>query len=195
MPRRLCTGIGLLLSCMTLGCASDGNFTLLGYTTAPNYDSNIRTVFVPIFGNQTFLRGIEFETTKAVIREIEAKTPYKVVSSRGEADTELVGVIKGRRKAILGMNQLGEVREAEVGLIVEVVWKDLRSGETLSVPNGIVGRRDASLPPVPIPPVVITPSGSYIAELGGSNASAQDALAKQLARQIVHMMETWEVKH
>ena len=41
------------------GCTSDGHFSLLGYTTAPNYDTSIRTVYVPIFGNQTFRQGID----------------------------------------------------------------------------------------------------------------------------------------
>ena len=60
-------------------CESWGHFTFLGYTTRPNYDECIKTVYVPIFDNKTFRRGMEFDLTRAVIREIEAKTPFKVV--------------------------------------------------------------------------------------------------------------------
>jgi hypothetical protein len=53
-------------------CEWDGQFTVLGYTTRPNYDSGIRTVRVPIFKNVTFWRGLEFDLTRAVVREIES---------------------------------------------------------------------------------------------------------------------------
>ena len=183
----------LILCATATGCASDGHFEILGYTTRPPYDTSIHTVYVPMFGNKTYLRGIEFEITKAIVREIEWKTPYKVVDNREAADTELSGVVVARRKGAININPLGEVREAELGLTVEVVWKDLRSGKTLSVPNGIqvrdgLGKRD---PDAKIPPVIITPSATYAPELGGSNSSAEDLLVRQLALQVVHMMENW----
>src|SRR5438034_11797384 len=59
------------------GCAEGGHFTVLGYTTQPNYNTDIRTVRVPIFKNDTFRQGLEFDLTRAVIREIEAKTRYQ----------------------------------------------------------------------------------------------------------------------
>ena len=74
------------------GCESGGHFTFLGYTTRPNYDTCIKTIYVPIFQCDILLdetrRQIPFDLTRAVIREIEAKTPYKVVSDRGHADTD-----------------------------------------------------------------------------------------------------------
>src|SRR5262249_16212598 len=70
-------GVVLLLP----SCTSDFHVNLLGYTSRPNYDTSIRTVYVPIFKNQSFRRGLEFDLTRAVIREIQAKTPYRVVSN------------------------------------------------------------------------------------------------------------------
>jgi hypothetical protein len=140
-----------LLACAALAlaasaCESGGHFTLLGYTTQPNYDCNIRTVRVPIFQNRTFIQGVEFDLTRAVIREIEQKTPYKVVGPGCDADTELTGTVVSFTKNILSVNQLNEVREAETTLGVEVVWKDLRTGEYLSKPSRRPGE------PVPEPP-------------------------------------------
>jgi Lipopolysaccharide-assembly len=183
----------LILCAAANGCTSDGHIEILGYTTRPPFDTSIRTVYVPIFGNKTFLRGIEFEMTKAVIREIEWKSPYKVVDNREAADTELIGTVAARRKGVLNVNPLGEVRESELGLVVEVTWKDLRSGKTLSMPNGMraregFGKRE---PDAKIPPVIITPSATYVPELGGSNASAEDLMCRQTAQQVVHMMESW----
>jgi len=137
----LCAIAGLLPS-----CASDGNFCLFGYTTKPNYDTSIHTVRVPIFKNVTFYRGLEFELTQAIVREIEAKTPYKVVGEGCAADTELSGTIVNVTKTILNRNQLNEVREAETLLGAEIACRDRCSGQMLS--PSITGR-DA---PPPIPP-------------------------------------------
>ena len=131
-------------------CEWDGNFTVLGYTTKPQYPTNIHTVYVPIFKNLTLWRGIEFDLTRAVIREIEAKTPYKVVSNPDCADTELKGTIVSLNKNVINRNQLNEIREAETTLAVEITWKDLRSGEILSRPRP-PGLANPSIPGPPSP--------------------------------------------
>jgi hypothetical protein len=195
MPKRTLRLIGLTgLLLLVAGCSSDGHFGFLGYTTRPTFDPSIRTVYMPIFGNESYLRGLEFELYKAIQRELESKSPYKLVSNCAAADTILEGKILSRLKTPNNTNQLGEVRDVEQGLVVEVRWKDLRSGDVLSVPNGY-RRQEAILEPnaPAIPWVQITPSASYVPELGGSTASGLDALAKQTARQIVHMMEVWNV--
>jgi hypothetical protein len=115
-------------------CESGGHFTLLGYTTRPNYDPNIHTVRLKIFKNVTFYRGLEFELAEALKTEIEAKTPFKVVGGDCDADTELSGTIGNYSKNVINRNQLNEVREAQTVLAVDVVWRDLRTGEILSRP-------------------------------------------------------------
>jgi hypothetical protein len=187
----LLAGIALLVP----ACESDGNFTIFGYTTKPNYDMGIRTVRVPIFKNNTFYRGWEFELTKAVIREIEAKTPYKVVSAGCAADTELTGTIVSINKNIINRNQLNEVREAETVLAVEVVWRDLRTGEILSKPRTGRGappppiNLPPGVPPPPPPPVLVQSLGDFIPELGQSVATAQKQNVDRLAVHIVSLME------
>ena len=64
-----------------------------------------------------------------------------------DADTELTGTIFSYNKNILNRNQLNEVREAETTLSVEVVWKDLRTGEILTRP-----RRGETTPAAPFLP-------------------------------------------
>jgi hypothetical protein len=200
--------VGALALC---GCESAGHFSVLGYTTRPNYDEGIRTIHVPIFENVTFRRGLEYDLTRAVIREIEQKTPYKVVSDRCRADTELSGTILAANKNLLNRNQLNEVREAETVVTASLIWKDLRTGEILSRPGqppnvyptpGIpaldipdVGAGPtAGLPPPPPPgtppPLVLdTGVGSYIPELGQSTTTAYQQAINRLAVQIVSQME------
>lgn len=186
-------------------CTSDGHFTLFGYSSAPNYDCSIRTVHVPIFQNRTLRRGLEFDYTRAVIREIEAKTPYKTVDSPVGADTELLCTIVNTRKAIINNNQIGEVREGEITIGVEVIWRDLRPGHTDEVLSGM-GKKDTGLLPAPgggqIPnkasappgphPVLVTPVATFIPELGGSRTSAEYAIGNKLAIQIVSLMEVYK---
>src|SRR5947209_17974609 len=113
MIRRRHAALPVLLAALALvGCESGGHFTLLGYTTRPNYDTCIKTVYVPIFQCKIMLdetrRQIPFDLTRAVIREIEAKTPYKVVSDCSRADTQLTGTVMTLTKALVNRNQLNE---------------------------------------------------------------------------------------
>jgi hypothetical protein len=196
LPRRFAL---LAIAALLLpSCSSDGNLCVLGYTTAPNYDTSIHTVRVPIFKNYTIRdstrEGIEFDLTKAVIREIELKTPYKFVGGDCDADTELSGTIIGYTKVILNRNQLNEVREAEMTLTVQVTWKDLRTGELLSQPklkpDPLPPLGDAPpLPPIP-PPISLVSTADFIPELGESLTSARQKNVDRMAVKIVNMMET-----
>ena len=146
-------------------CNWDGNFTVLGYTTKPQYPDHIHTIYVPIFKNLTLWRGLEFDLTRAVIREIEAKTPYKVVSSPSCADSQLSGTIISLNKNVINRNQQNEIREAETTLAVEIVWKDLRTGEILSQPRP-PATANTGIPLIPAPtgtpgtPVPESPDGT-----------------------------------
>lgn len=183
----LIAGVALSLS----ACAWDGNFTLLGYSTKPNYDCSIRTVRVPMFQNVTIWRELEFELTRAVVREIEQRTPYKVVSAESNADTELTGKIIAFNKLLLNRNQLNEVREAQTTLAVEVIWRDLRTGAVLSVPRpsnpAEAAPGEAGGPPPP--PVLVQSIGGFIPEVGESITTARKQNVDRLAIQIVSMME------
>ncbi len=196
--KRVIAALGLLAGALAVlpGCGTwDGNFCILGYTTQPMYDLSIRTVRVPIFKNLTFRRGLENDLTEAVVREIHAKTPYRVVQNCDAADTELIGTIVARNKGITNLNQLGEIREANTLLSVEVVWRDLRpgrAGEVLSLPvPGKPGEPPPPPPPpgTPAPPALVQSIGSFIPELGGSVTTAEKENVDKIAVQIVSMME------
>ncbi len=184
-----------LLLTMLSGCAWDGQFSLLGYTTRPNYDDSIQTVYVSIFGNQTFYRELEFDLTRAVIREIEAKTPYKVVCSSAGADSELLGKITQVTKTVINANQLNEIREGQMIVAMELIWRDLRpghKGQILSAnrqggTGGPPGPPDPHAPP--LPPTLVTALANFQVELGGSRTSALKDACDRLAIQVVSMME------
>ena len=167
-PRML---IGLVL---LAGCAGYqiGNQSL--------YPAHIRTVYVPMIESGSFRRNMGEWLTEAVMKEIELKTPYKVVGSPEAADSILTGRIVSEGKRVLVWNQYDDSREVEVDLQVEVSWID-RGGNVLRSGN-----------PVPLPESIarVGATSSVISEVGRSVASAQQQAVKQVAEQIVAMMET-----
>jgi hypothetical protein len=188
--RRWLAGLLATAALVLPSCTSDGHVDLCGYTSRPNYDLAIRTVRVPIFKNFTFRKGVEFELTRSVIREIESKTPYKVVSDGCDADTELTGTIVNLAKGAINVNQLNEVRDIQTTLVVEVLWRNLRTGELLSRPKaGPPPEVPPGAPPPPPLPVQVTSVAAYIPELGMSNATVYQQNVDRLAVQIVSMME------
>src|SRR5262249_19693924 len=63
---------------------------------------------------------------------------------------QLTGTIISLNKNVINRNQQNEIREAETTLAVEIVWKDLRTGESLSRPRPHASV-NTSIPPIPSP--------------------------------------------
>ncbi len=182
-------------------CESGGNFSVLGYTTVPNYRCDIHSVRVPIFKNYSYRdstrQGIEMDLTQAVIRQIQKVTPFKV--NVESPDTELTGSIDYLNKGVLNRNQQNLPRKTETTLAVQVKWVDLRTGENLSRPSHGPGSLPPPPPPdTPLPPgspppptgtVAVFSLGHFIPEIGQSSATAYKQNVDNMAVQIVSMME------
>lgn len=197
---------GAFGACSLSGCAWDGHFSFLGYTTRPNYDCSIATVYVPTFQNKIFQttphRELEQHLTRAVIREIEAKSPYKVIDDPEKADTELLGTVFNLTKTVVNRTQQNDAREIEYALTVELVWRDLRDGKILTNPRRATSEINPSELPafdpnnVPLPrgpeapqPVRVITTGRGIPELGESSSTAEKMVVDRMAVRIVSMME------
>jgi Lipopolysaccharide-assembly len=172
-----------------------------------NKKLDVKTVYIPIFNNKTFqttpYRGMEFELTRAVIREVELKG-YKIISDPNRADTELLGTLVILHKNSGIRTQNNEVPEGAHKLAVAIVWRDLRSGVVLSNPQkkpaddlppfdrDNLARPDSLEKPEP---VMVTGTGSYLPDVGETNAAAQTRVCNKLAKQIAEMMEKdWRPK-
>jgi hypothetical protein len=196
------------------GCRNGYKF--LGYDigAAALYDQNISTVYVPLFNNRAFqttpYRELEVSITREVVREIGKTTTFKVTSACDRADTELLGNVVAIFKTLLNRDQQNQVREAEIAVWVDVVWRDLRDGTILSNPRPrpAPGSRPIPRPedrPVPFDPNLTPPpdlreldnpqpvriiaTGRVLQELGETTASAEQAIEQKIAVQIVSMME------
>ena len=155
------------------GCAAYrfGNETL--------YAPDVTTVFVPMIESDTFRRDLGERLTEAVVKEIEAKTPFKVVGTP-DADSVLAARLTSDTKHVTIENQNDDPRAIEIGMTAEVTW--------------INRRRQPLAPPtmVPLPPELFIPMGQTAAQLpeaGQSVASQQQVAIDRLAQQIVATME------
>jgi len=107
------------------GASTDPDYAWKGL-----YRQDVKTVAVPIFTNRTFYRGVEFGLTKAVINQLESRTPYKV-APKEQADTILEGQIVNAQVISQSRSQAGIPQEQLYIVIVNFTWKDLRTGQIL----------------------------------------------------------------
>ncbi len=170
---RLTLRCGLLLAALS-GCAAYrfGNQAL--------YPPDVHTVYVPVFTSDSFRRGLGERLTEAVIKQIELKTPYKVVGSP-EADSVLIGKILADTKRVVVEDQNDQPRETNVSMSVLVSWTD-RKGDLVS--TGSSGR--IALPP---DAVSLTAQTEFVPEYGQSTATSMQEVIDKIAVQIVSLME------
>jgi len=163
----------LVLLIAPLGCA--------GYQvgTQSLYPAHIRTVYVLMFDSSSFRRNLGERLTEAVMKEIELKTPYKVVADAEAADSYLSGRISSETKRVVVEDPNDDPREVEVNLQVEVSWSDHR---------GSVIRQSSTIP-LPSSTATVSASASLMPEVGRSVTTAHQQAIQRAAEQIVAMME------
>ena len=158
------------------GCAGYrfGNNTL--------YAPNVRTIYVPVFQSDSFRTtpGIDLgeRLTEAVCKEIEKRTPFKVVGTAEGADSVLTCRIVADTKRMVVESPTDQSRQVEMNMQALVTWAD-RGGGVLA--TGAV--------PVPAASVDDGQAAMLVPEYGRSVVSTQQEGIQRMARQIVGLME------
>ncbi len=143
-----------------------------GYSNESLFPAKIKSVYVEMFDNETFRRGVEYDLTDALAKRIESDTPYKIVSNRDKADTIISGRIAGANKSVLSIErEMGKGLEKEVEVQAVVNWKDLTTGELL------------------IDNETISATASYSEFMNQGYRYGSSLAANNLARKIVELME------
>lgn len=153
--------IPFLVSFPLMGC---------GYTSKSLLPQNVNSVYVPIFDNKTFRRGLEFDLTNAIKNEILFKTRLKL-ADKDHADSALYGKIRDVRGHVLIENPDAQVVETAVTIFVEFSWVDLRTGRTIVNKMGV------------------TQQGEFKATRQEDEKFAEDKAFVDLAERIVNLME------
>jgi outer membrane lipopolysaccharide assembly protein LptE/RlpB len=134
--------LGLLAGC---GYSQSGKYDgpqQPGYKWQSLYRQDIQTVAVPIFISKDFRQGVEFRLTTAVVHQLEAHTPYKVVD-RDRADTILEGEVVAVRTNTVSIGRENAIPQEQLMTVtVNFTWKDLRTGRILLQRKGF----DQSVP-------------------------------------------------
>jgi hypothetical protein len=177
-PRFAAKGAGFVVAALAAGgllpiagCAAYriGNGTL--------YAPDVSTVYVPMIESDSFRRDLGERLTEAVVKEIELKTPFKVVGT-SDADSVLVARLVSDTKRVVVENQNDDPRAIELAMFAQVNW---------------VNRRRQPLGPpaaIPLPPELsVNQTGPLLPEAGQSIAVQQQQAIQRLAEQIVATME------
>lgn len=157
--------LGFLYLVSLSGCAGYkvGNQSL--------YNRDISTIQVPVFESESYRRNLGERLTEAVQKQIENRTPYKVVG-RDTADTVLSGYIKSDEQSIKNLNDYNDTRQKQYSMTVEVRWTDRRTGN-------------------PIRQFTVNEDSYLFAESGQSLSVAQQEAIDKLAATIVEKMELY----
>jgi outer membrane lipopolysaccharide assembly protein LptE/RlpB len=135
------------------------------------YRQDVHTVAVPIFTNVSYSRGDEFALTKAVVTQLEQRTPYKVVD-QSHADTILEGQITKVNKQTISSDRNSALPQEQLYIMtVNFIWKDLRSGKILCERRGFEWQ------------------APFYPTLGEGQETGQLNTAEQLALQIVQELQ------
>jgi hypothetical protein len=142
------------------------------------YRPDIHTVSVPIFDSNSFRRNLGEQLTEAVVKEIQLKTPYRVVTG-DRADSMLRGRILYEGKRMIAEDKFDVPRVIEAEMVCQVDWIGPQ-GELLT--NRItIPLADYDLR--------VGQTETFIPEGGQSVASAYQEMIQQIAEQIVEQME------
>jgi hypothetical protein len=149
------------------GCGSS-----TGYSNDSLFPGGIGSVYLQMFDNRSFRRGIEFTLSDALAKRVEVDTPYKIVSSRDRADSVMSGQIVAAGESILTIERdLGRALEKEVVLTAVVNWKNMKDGQLM------INSR------------TVTATATYSDFQGQDFTYASSVAANKLARSIVELMK------
>jgi Lipopolysaccharide-assembly len=144
-----------------------------GYSVRAPFDATIKTVFVPVFRSVSFRRDVNLQLTELVQKEIERRTPFKVVGTREGADTILDGTVNFADKNLVVENPFNLPRQLTATINVTVNW-------THNPPSKEELDRQ---------PTIVAEAVNFVPEVGESSAAAFYRTDQALAKQIVDMME------
>ncbi len=140
--------------------------------------ADVATVYVPMIESDSYRRDLGERLTEAVVKEIELKTPYKVVSTP-DADSILSARLMTDTRRRLIENAFNDPRVSETELRAEVTWLNRRRQPIVPV----------QMIPMPTELLAISQTTNLIPEAGQSVATSQQQAIERLAQQIVATME------
>jgi hypothetical protein len=173
LDRRWVVGAAVLIALAAVVLGGCNGFA--GYTNKSLFPEDLRSVYVEMFDNRTFRRGVEYTLSDALVKRIESDTPYKIVSDRDRTDSVMDGQLVLIAESILTTErETGRALEKEVILTATLNWKNLKTG-------GMMINNQS-----------VTAAANYSEFLNQDFTYASSLAANNLAQKIVELMQnTW----
>ena len=131
----------VLLATLVLGAKAcdSAPSTAGGYEMRSHFPAEYRTIAVTLFKNDTYDRPLGGELTEAVIKEVQAVTPYHL-TAESRADTLLRGTVRSRTLRELSKSRsTGLSEEVQYEVVIDWEWVDQRTGKVIVARNGFTG--------------------------------------------------------
>jgi len=153
----------------------------LGYQVGSQslFGQDVRTVYVPMVEADPTRRHLAERLTEAICKQIEARSPYKVVG-RPSADSVLECRIVENSQRVSLVDSFNDPRQKTGELVIRVQWRDRRSQDL----------RQFDVPVWNEGATQVTASDSMVAEFGHSLLTSEQRQIDRIAAQIVGMMES-----
>lgn len=142
-----------------------------GYSTGTLVPDEYRTIAVPVFENSTRRHDLEWEVTRAVAAELQARTHLAVVDLEDEPDLVLRGTLVEAEEDTLSRRRFQRQRQTAYFVTAEI-RVDRRNGESPLVE-----------------PTRVTERESYVSVLGEDVRSARQEAVRALAERVVQQLE------
>ncbi len=165
----------LVVSLTLCGCA--------GYNVGPRglYDENIKTIFVPMVEADTYRAAFGERLTEAICKKITEQTPYSLAGP-AEADATLSVRLVSETQSVSAFNRYDDTRQKSANLAVVAVLRARRGGAVLAESAPLLLTADGG--------ANVTSQGYLVAEMGQSNATAQQEAIDKIAEQVVGLLES-----
>ncbi len=141
-----------------------------GYTTRSLLRQDFESIYIPIFDNDTFRRGLEFGLTESVKDEILFRTQLKIVDKE-DADVILYGKITNIEERVIVENIVDDIVEGRVAVFLDIKLVNARTGRNVIERKGMLWRAE------------------YIGKRGEGVSTTQNEAFVDMAERIVNLME------
>jgi len=182
-PSRPALAVAACAALAAAGCA--------GYRSgaASLYAPDVATVYVPMVQSDSFRRDLGERLTEALVKEIELKTPYKVVASPN-ADSILEVRLRSERRLVQAEDPFDNPRIFAEEVFAEASWLNRRR-VPMGPPRAVPLPGELAVGPLPgfSDRIAVHQSTPLTPESGQTIASQQQLAIARLAEQIVGVME------
>jgi outer membrane lipopolysaccharide assembly protein LptE/RlpB len=144
-PFRAAVGISasLLIASLAVAVGLAG----CGYTVRSALPSHLKTLAIPVFGNNTVESGLADEVTRALVEAFVQDRHLKLVQER-DADAVLRGTIVAYRNQVFGYTSQERATQYEIVLTVQIAFRDMIKNRDVWKEDALSARTTYNVVPV-----------------------------------------------